>query len=560
MPNWTASAAVPSTSVDLIVIGAGINGAGIARDAALRGLRVLLVDKGDIASGTTSWSSRLIHGGLRYLEHFEIGLVRESLRERERLLTIAPHLVKPLPLLLPIYKRHRHGPRLIRAGMVAYDLLSFDKSLDRHQMLSREATLQRSPGLNPEGLRSAALYFDAQVEFPERLALENALAAHAAGAEIRTYTRADEILVENKAVRGVRVTDTKRDRRQTVEARAVVNVTGPWVDHVLNTALTAPPRMIGGTKGSHIVVRPFPGAPAEALYVEAAHDGRAYFIIPWNDLYLIGTTDSRFDGDPDKVRANEEEIAYLLEETNLVVPRAKLSRGDVLYAYAGIRPLPYQDDRKEGAISRRHIVHNHAPAAAGLVSVVGGKLTTYRNLAERTVDTVMDYLGRPRGTRRTATDVLPGGAKDWPRCDAELRRDAPSWLSPGSLDHLIRVYGARAARIVALASEHRDLRSVLGPESDAIEAEVIFALESEMATTLTDVLMRRIMSGLDADAGLGSIEAAGTVAHRHFGWDQERVAQEIADFRNYVSRFATKALDDVSLQPALASEPTSHAI
>jgi len=257
---------------DLIVVGAGINGAGIARDAALRGLRTLLLDKGDVGGGTTSWSTRLVHGGLRYLEHREVGLVRESLRERERLLRLAPHLVKPLSLLIPIYRGDKRGPWLIRLGMVAYDSLSFDKSLKRHRMLGRAKALRRAPGLDPTNLLGAAVYYDAQVTFAERLAVENALDARDHGATLLTHARVDRLLVEAGAVRGVAVTDLL-DGGGSGDARApvVVNVAGPWVDRVLagDGSGSDAPRMIGGTKGSHVVVGPFPGAPEDALYVEA---------------------------------------------------------------------------------------------------------------------------------------------------------------------------------------------------------------------------------------------------------------------------------------------------
>ncbi|HYO92786.1 MAG TPA: glycerol-3-phosphate dehydrogenase/oxidase, partial [Pyrinomonadaceae bacterium] len=273
---------------DLIVIGAGINGAGSARDAAMRGLKVLLLDKGDLGGGTTRWSTRLVHGGLRYLEHGELGLVRESLRERERLLKIAPHLVKPLPMLIPIYERQRRGPLTIRAGMLAYDALSFDKTLAPHQMLSQSETLKRAPGLARENLRGAALYYDAQVEYPERLTLENALDAQAHGATILTYARVRRLETEGGRVRAAEYLNLSDGTAQRVSGEVFINVGGPWVDHVLTGVEGATvPRLIGGTKGSHIVTRPFDGAPRDALYVEALDDGRPFFIIPWNDLYLI---------------------------------------------------------------------------------------------------------------------------------------------------------------------------------------------------------------------------------------------------------------------------------
>jgi glycerol-3-phosphate dehydrogenase len=333
--------ALSNRRFDLIVIGAGINGTGIARDAAMRGLKVLLVEKHDIGSGTTPWSTRLIHGGLRYLEHYEVSLVRESLRERERLLHIAPHLVNPLTFMIPIYKGHKRGPGMIRLGMIGYDLLSWDKSLDRHHMLNREQTLTREPGLDPEGLRGSAIYYDAQITFPERLSVENALSALEHEAVIITYARVDNLIIENGHVAGIEATDLLDDTDFSARGAVTVNVAGPWVDMVLDGHETK--RLIGGTKGTHIVVDRFEGAPDEALYVEAVTDQRPYFIVPWNGRYLIGTTDIRYDEDLNTVVPDEEEITYLISETNRVLPSANLERADVQYAYAGVRPLPYKD-------------------------------------------------------------------------------------------------------------------------------------------------------------------------------------------------------------------------
>ncbi|MGH3146700.1 MAG: FAD-dependent oxidoreductase, partial [Rubrobacter sp.] len=281
---------------DLIVIGAGINGAGIARDAAMRGLRVLLLDKGDISSGTTQWATRLIHGGLRYLEHYEFALVRESLRDREAILHVAPHLVRPLGFLVPIYDRSERGPLMVRLGMNVYDALSFDKSMDRHKMLNLEKVREREPGLNPEGLKAAAFYYDAQVEYAERIAVENAVSARENGATVITYARVERLIMEGGDVTGVEFTDVLGGERHTAHAPVTVNVSGPWVDEIL-AELQRPGtgeesgRFMGGTKGSHLIVDPFPGAPkGEALYVEARKDGRPYFIVPWNGRYLIGTT------------------------------------------------------------------------------------------------------------------------------------------------------------------------------------------------------------------------------------------------------------------------------
>jgi glycerol-3-phosphate dehydrogenase len=530
---------------DLIVIGAGINGAGIARDATLRELRVLLLDKGDIASGTTSWSTRLIHGGLRYLEHRELGLVRESLRERERLLAIAPHLVRPLPLLIPLYHDAQRGPLLIRAGMLAYDALSFDKSLPCHRMLDRAAALRRAPGLDADGLLGAALYHDAQAEFPERLALENALDARERGADVRTYHRVERILIAEGRVTGVEGRDVLTGMQFTATAPVVFNVTGPWVDELLGeTRGAGTVRLIGGTKGSHIVVAPFPGAPRSALYSEAGGDHRPFFIIPWNGLYLIGTTDTRYDGDLDRVIAEDWEIALLLEETNRVIPGARLAPDAVLYSYAGVRPLPFAPGRDIGEVTRRHRVVDHGQLGgpSGLLSTVGGKLTTYRELAEQAVDRALALLGKPLLKSRTVRFALPGGRANgsWDAFHEAFSRE--SGLSVRSAEHMLRIYGAHAPEVLAMAGGS-EMRSVFDPWSGAIAAEIRWAFEKEDARTLTDIIARRTMIGLGPDAGLKAAAAAAAIGRSVLGWDAARAQTELEGYRDWISRYRPRNLE-----------------
>jgi glycerol-3-phosphate dehydrogenase len=379
---------------DVAVIGAGINGAGIARDAALRGLRVIVLEQDDICSGTSAISSRLIHGGLRYLEYAEIPLVFESLRERITLRRIAAHLVKPIRICIPIYESAKRGMLLIRLGMIAYDLLSVGKTVPRHDMLSRNAAIENEPGLQKLGLCGAARYFDAQVTFAERLVLENLLAARLAGAEIRTYSRVTEIKLERGTVASLVYVDGLTGERHEVVVKVIVNAAGPWVDQVLTTTAHTVPKLIGGTKGSHIIVGTFDGAPRDAYYVEASADGRPFFIIPWNGMYLIGTTDIRYDEDLAEIRASRAEVDYLLAETNRVFPAAALGPDDINYAYAGVRPLPRRERGPESSITRRHIIKRNRKIARGLISIIGGKLTTYRHLAEQTVNRVGNSLGR----------------------------------------------------------------------------------------------------------------------------------------------------------------------
>ena len=555
---------------DVIVIGAGINGAGVARDAAMRGLRVLLLDKGDISSGTTQWATRLIHGGLRYLEHYEFALVRESLRDREALLHIAPHLVRPLGFLVPIYDRNSNGPLIIRLGMNLYDTLSYDKSMARHKMLGRKKVEEREPGLNPEGLKAAAFYYDAQVEYAERVAVENAISARDHGATIVTYANVEHLIIENNDVKGVGFTDVFTGESHEVRAPVTVNVAGPWVDEVLEE-LQKPGtdknvgRFMGGTKGSHLIVDAFPGAPkGEALYVEARKDGRPYFIVPWNGRYLIGTTDLRYEENLDYVKASEEEIQYLLDETNYVIPEARLSREDVLFTYSGVRPLPYNPEGETGGVTRSHVVFDHAtggsaaggkvksqsaelPQVGGLLSIIGGKLTTYLNLSRQTTDAVFKKLDRkgPKSTSRKTP--LPGSETSDFAAFAEGFR-AASPMPEVLRDRLLKIYGVRAAEVLKIGEEDPDLLTPLSPidsvETALIGAEVIWAFREEMAQTLSDVLLRRTMAGYGPRVALDVAEPAAQVAVEHLGWDEERAEREVREYREWVERYTPKEYRD----------------
>ncbi|HLM55963.1 MAG TPA: glycerol-3-phosphate dehydrogenase/oxidase [Pyrinomonadaceae bacterium] len=521
---------------DLVVVGAGINGAGVARDAASRDLRVLLLDKGDIGGGTTSWSTRLIHGGLRYLEHGEWSLVRESLRERESLLRrVAPHLVTPLPMLIPVYAGGRRGPLTVRAGMAAYDLLSRGKTLPHHRMLGPDDARRYAPGLDASRLKGAALFFDAQVEYAERLALENALAARGRGAVVVTYARAGRLLTEGGAVRGVEFEDALGGGSHVARAPLVLNAAGPWVDEVLEgVSAGGREKLVGGTKGSHVVVRPFEGAPRVAVYAEAGEDGRPFFIIPWDDKFLIGTTDVRYEGDLDRVVAGDEEVAYLLRETNRVVPPARLAREHVLYTYSGVRPLPFVAEGSEAGITRRHFVR--ASGVRGLFSVVGGKLTTYRSLAEEAVGLLFKQLGRAAPPCVTAREPLPGAsAADYEAFKEEFKRTSP--LAAHSTERLLKVYGTRAAAVLRLALEDSELARPISEETGTVGAEVVFAFREEMAETLTDCLMRRTMVGLNGRLGLDAVGPAARVARKHLGWTGARAASEVEAYGRYVERF-----------------------
>jgi glycerol-3-phosphate dehydrogenase len=519
---------------DLAIVGAGINGAGIARDAAMRGLSVVVFDQGDMCTGTSATSSRLIHGGLRYLEYGEIPLVYQSLHERRTLRRIAGHLVEPLRICIPIYTNARRGPLMIRLGMIAYDLLSWTKALPRHEMLGRDGIIEAEPGLQTRGLRAAARYYDAQVTFAERLVLENLLAARAAGAEILTYHEVTGMAVERNRIVSVHCEDRLTGAQSDVSVDVVVNAAGPWVDEVL--AGTGQPfrRFIGGTKGSHIVVSPFAGAPGDAFYVEAAADGRPFFIIPWNGLYLIGTTDIRYDGDLETLRASREEVDYLLDETNRIFPQAGLSVADVHYAYAGVRPLPQRKKGPESAITRRHIIRSHRRVVRRLFSVIGGKLTTYRELAEQAVGKVGKALGKRLAECRTHDTPLPGA---WGVSEARERLRQLQQLSPTGISRLVAIYGGRAAGIANLIVSQPELARCIDRHDTITAAEVVFVIREEMPRTLVDVVHRRMMLGLDADQGRPVYEQIAEIAATEFDWSEDEMRVQLRALIDYSDSF-----------------------
>lgn len=512
--------------IDVLVVGGGVNGLAVAWSAALAGAAVAVVDKGDWGSGTSSWSSRMIHGGLKYLERYDVALVRESLRDREWLLRWAPHLVRPLPFLLPFYSGDAHSKLALRLGMIAYDVLSFDKSLPRHENFSRQELIRLLPGIRREGLRGASRYYDAQVEFAERLCVELMLGARRAGVTAINHARVVALTLEGNRVTGARVVDELAGAEHQVTAALTINVTGPWVDDVLAGTPLAERRWIGGTKGTHLVVAPFPGAPADAMYYES-DDGRPMMVIPWLGNYLVGSTDNRFAGDLDTVSADDDELDYILHETTKLFPNAGLTRGSILYSYTGVRPLPYLSAGRTADISRRHEVHDHAPRVEGLLSVVGGKLTTFRALSRH----VLKAAGRTLrlGRADLGGQRLPGFAAG--------PVDLPDHLTLGVATRLRRIYGGRARGIAALMDEEPDTARELDPRTHLVAAEVVFAVRTEQAVRLADVLARRVMAGLGPDLGRGVAREVAAVMAPELGWDAARTEAECAAYDAYLRRF-----------------------
>jgi glycerol-3-phosphate dehydrogenase len=519
---------------DLVVVGAGINGAAIARELALQGISMLVLEREDLASGTSSASSRLIHGGLRYLEHGAFGLVRESLREREILLETAPHRVKPLALELPIYASGRRARWQLDVGLWLYDHLFPSRILPRHRRRSALDVERALPGIRRDGLRGGLCYFDAQLEFPERLIVELLVDAAAHGAVISTHSEVAAIGADGDAL-AVSWRDATGGARRT-RARVVVNAAGPWLDRVLPRGESA--RLIGGAKGSHLVLRPFPGAPTRAIYSEAVSDGRPYFVIPWNGLLLIGTTEERYDDAPEHAAASNAECAYLLAEAAHLFPAAGPLGNYLCYTQTGVRALPHAPGARLAAVTRRHAIYPHA-RVRGLYSVVGGKLTTHRALAEDMLASLVGPLGLNRARSLTRARALPG-AFDGADQD-ELSAELAAALGPAAAPRLLRLYGSRSAEVLAAIRDRRELAApVVG--SSLLVAELVHGIEREWAVTLVDLLQRRCMVGLDASFGLTTAPGAVDALRRLGIWDDLRAEAELAEYRAFAARHRAVAL------------------
>ena len=521
-------------TVDLLVIGGGIIGAGIARDAALRGLEVALVEQGDFGSGTTSRPTRLIHGGLRYLELFDFALVRSDMREREILLRIASHLVFPLPFLLPLYRPSFVYQLKLRLGMQLYDLLSLDKSLPRRQHLDRAATLAAEPSLEPDGLAGAWRFYDAQVPLVERLVVENLVDASAHGAFVLNHAPVIDFLREGDRVAGARVRDASTGGNLEIRARFTVVATGPWLDRTIAPLRRRSDPLLRLTKGVHIVTR---HAVEQAHVLFAKSDGRLFFVVPWRDATIVGTTDTDYAGDPGDVAASEEDVRYLQDEARRAFPTAPFD--EIYFTWAGVRALVREEGVSEGQVSRKHALFDHAAreGVEGVLSVVGGKITAYRAIAEEVVDAASRRLSR-YAPSRTAVELLPGARP------ADLAaRPGDITLGAPTRAHLTSIYGARAREVLDLTRADRSLASPLCPHHQGMEAEIVHAVQNEWARTLGDVLLRRNALGLSACQALDCVESVADRMGAMLGWDPDQKRKEIEGYRREVEpmrRFSTE--------------------
>jgi len=525
--------ALESERFHAVIIGGGINGVAIARECARAGKRTLLIEQHDFAAGTTSRSTRIIHGGLRYLEHGEIGMVRESLRERQRLLRERPHLVHPVHFLLALNQGSRRSALSVRAGLWLYRQLGGRRlgadlsKMDQHK-------LER---LLDAGRRWSVFSFeDAQCEFPERLVAEWLVEAIEAGATARNHTQVLAVDVRHGRASAILIRDRLSGKEERVETNWVVNATGPWADRICQRSrIDTGSSMVGGVRGSHIVLPRFPGAPDAAVYTEAV-DARPIFVIPWNEQILVGTTEVPDSGDPGKTQPSTEEIEYLLRSLLQLFSQAKLSSRDIRYSFSGIRPLPFTPKTKPSAVTRKHYLHDHSDdGAAQMISVIGGKLTTAAQLARECANKIGARSDRPLEQTVISGDNLDPVLDQWVVDIANA-----GGISEDSARGVVEWHGKRSLTIARMAISSAELRTPLCQHTEHIVAEAVDAFSNECAVTMADVLLRRVPVALGACwSEICSREAAARIG-AVMGWNEQQAAAELEIFETERAAFLRK--------------------
>jgi glycerol-3-phosphate dehydrogenase len=482
---------------DLLVIGGGITGCGVARDAAMRGLKVALVERDDFASGTSGRSSRLVHGGIRYLEHGQLHLVYESIRERQTLLRIAPHLVKPLAFTWPIYRGARVGRVRLSAGLLAYYLMAGGRSR-MHSTLNSRETLEREPSLESTGLTGGAVYYDASTD-DARLTIANALAAQERGATVTSHASVTGILRSREKAIGATVSHRYSGETEEVRARVIVNATGVWDNEFSSDTAR---RRNRGSKGAHISVPRDRVGNRDALTLISPIDGRVMFCLPAGSQTIVGTTDNWTDESPESVHASVADVDYLLRSANSYFPKAELTRADVVSAWAGIRPLASAPEGNPSAASREHSI---VTDSSGVIHITGGKLTTYRSMAAEIVDRVQEALGQERERSPTDSVVLPGTE--------------------------------RANGIARLQLEDGRPSEPLVPGLPYTGAHLIYGVSEEMAKSLSDLLIRRTHLAFETrDHGVSVAPRAADIVAPLLGWDDQTKSARVREFSQDVER------------------------
>ncbi|MFC1864414.1 glycerol-3-phosphate dehydrogenase [Chloroflexota bacterium] len=510
---------------DLIIIGGGIVGTGIARDAALRGIHTLLVEKEDFAYGTTSSSSRLIHGGLRYLRTLQLKLIRQDLKEREILLNIAPHLVHRLKFVIPLLRSEPLYRLTLPLALRMYDILTKGKSLPSSRCLSRQETIEIEPCLSEiNGLVGSYLYYDCQSEFMERLCLENALSAAENGACILNHTTMTDLLIRDNTVYGIQVKDAFSGKSYLANGRVIINAGGPWADLVLDKLNANKKYSLRKTKGIHLFTSKISD---NALVLFAKSDGRLFFVIPWKNYSLIGTTDTDYVSDLDTVHADAPSVDYLVSEMRHYFP--KFTQDDIYYTIAGLRPLVATGGKTASNTSRAHklVDHEREDGIKGFITVLGGKITAYRAIAEAASDLVCKKLALDAPCR-TAYTPLPGA----PDVKTQTIKQAAqkNSLSLETIAHLTAIYGSRFSSVLDYVRADKRLGQPISHGNRDILAQIKHAVEQEEALTVSDFLLRRSFLGLEPSLGIDTVETVAREMGLLLGWSNTEQQNQIESY------------------------------
>ena len=529
--------------VDLFVIGGGITGAGIAREGILRGKSVGLVEKEDFANGTSSKSARLVHGGLRYLEQFQLGLVASACAERHKLRQMAPRLVQPVAFTFPIYQDSKNGLLKIRLGMWLYDLLALFRNIRRHRILGPGQVAAVEPALEQRGLVGAARYYDCLAD-DARLTLATIQSAQRHGALIANYAQVCGLLKGKGRVVGVQIMDRITGARFTVRASVVVNATGVWADEIRRMDDPEAEKLLRVNRGSHVVL------PRRKLGIQGAVtftslDGqRGMYVVPWKETCIAGTTDVDHPADLDRAYATAAEVESILSSTNRAFPGARLTQEDIISTFAGLRPLIGEEGKAAYQVSRDHHIFE---SDAGLVTIAGGKLTTYRRMAQDLLNYVSHRLGIERPSQSAQLPLLEATFD----ADAELARLAERHpqLERDVVTHLTLTYGSTAATVLQLAAEKPGMGRRIVPGLPYIWAEVPHATQHEMALTLSDVLIRRThIIHEDRDQGIECASEVAALMGRYLGWNATEVERQIERYHQQVK--LTRAFQGEAFTPA----------
>jgi glycerol-3-phosphate dehydrogenase len=537
---------------DVVVIGGGIYGISVARDAALRGLTVALVEQGDFGNATSSNLHKIIHGGLRYLQDGDLKRMRESIRERSILLRIAPHLVHPIPCLIPTYRHSLQNKLLMSLACIANDLISADrnrqlkphKKIPRGRVISKAECLQLCPELDQRDLTGAAIYYDAQVYNPDRLNLSLLLSAMKTGADAANYAQVIGFLRNGRAVTGIKVKDLLSGTIFEIRARMVVNCTGPWTNSVLRPLGLPSFKNIGWCKAMVLVTRPLVQDIALGLLGRTPYEDRdalfnkgyrLFFVTPWRSKSLIGTFQAPYDGHPDDFEVTERDVADYLQEINAALPKARISRGDLHFVYRGLLPVTKGQDHTRGVnLIKHHQIHDHLAEEGieGLVSVLGVKYSTARDIAEKLVDFVVKRLNRTSLKCRTAVTPVHGGDTDCFQAFVAHRLERPAGATPESFAHLLRTYGSEYEEILDYCKDDPELGCAVMTESPVIKAEVVHGIRREMAQKLADVIFRRTDLGTAGYPGDYCLATCAEIMAAELGWDEHKTELEIDEVKS----------------------------